>query len=93
MRPTTENYKITHMREEFELTKYPREKNCDLRNTHEKKFGTHGIPMRKDLGPTKYSREKIGTHAIPSIKNLGPTKYPRKKIWNPRNTHEGTMAR
>ena len=77
MRPTTENYEITHKRKSwthkiptrknFGPTKYPREKIWDPRNTHEKKFETHEIPTRKYFGPTK---------------------YPRQKILDPRNTHE-----
>ena len=54
MRPTTKIYEIAHKRRNFEPTKYPREKTLDPRNTHEKKFGTHEIPTRKTLGPTKY---------------------------------------
>ena len=38
---------------------YPREKNYDRQNTHEKKFETHEIPTRKYFGPTKYPREKF----------------------------------
>ena len=82
MRPTTENYKITHKRKfrtheistrkNLEPTKYPREKILDPRNTHEKKLWTHKIPTRKYFGPMKYLREK----------NL-----------DPRNTHKGTMTR
>ena len=85
IRPTTENYKISHMREDFGLTKYPREKVLDPQNTQEKKPWTHEIPTRKNLGPTKYPREniwdprkthekKFGTHKIPTRKILGPTK-------------------
>ena len=55
MRPTTESYKITHQRENFEttrkniaLTKYLREKYLDPRNVFE-----------KNVGPTKYPREKM----------------------------------
>ena len=39
--------------------KYPREKNRDPRNTHEKKYWTHEIPTRKKLERIKYPREKI----------------------------------
>ena len=56
--------------------------------THERKFRTHEIPTRKNLGPTKYPRKKTGTHEIPRRKFFGPTKYPRAKILAPRNTHE-----
>ena len=50
------------MRENFGPTKYPREKILDPRNTQEKKFETHEIPMRKYFRPTKYPREKFRTH-------------------------------
>ena len=61
----------------------------------ERKFWTHEIPTRKNLGPTKHSQEKtldsrnthgkkIETHDIPTRKNFGPTKYPRR--------HEGAMT-
>ena len=50
--------------------------------THERKFWTHEIPTRKNLGPTKYPKEKIwdspNTHG--------------KKILDPQNTHEGTTT-
>ena len=39
--------------------RYPREKISDPPNIHEKKCGTHEIPMRKNFRPTKYPREKI----------------------------------
>ena len=35
----------------------PRKKFLDPRNTHEKKFGTHEIPTRKNLEHTKYPRQ------------------------------------
>ena len=48
---SNKHQKITKLlkRENFEPTKYPREKT-----------GTHKIPTRKNLGPMKYPREKIG---------------------------------
>ena len=61
-------------------------------NTHEKKLGTHEIPTRKNLRPTKYPLKKLGSHKLPTTKNWGPTKYPREKTDDPRTTHEGTMA-
>ena len=41
------------MRRNFEFSNYPREKNSDPRNTHEKKFQTHEIPTGKTFVPTK----------------------------------------
>ena len=72
----------------------------DPRNTHEKKFETHKISTRKNLGPTKYPPEKIlhprnihqkkfGTHELSTIKKLRPTKYPRENILDLRNTLTG----
>ena len=40
-------------------TKHPREKFLDPQSTHEKKFWTHEIPTRKNVGPTEYSQEKM----------------------------------
>ena len=41
----------------FGPTKYPREKILDPRNTHEKKFWTHEIPMKAGWhGGTKLTR-------------------------------------
>ena len=54
-------------------------KNLDPRNTHDKKFQTHEISTRKNLGPTKYPREKT----------LDPRNTHEKKV----RTHEGTVAR
>ena len=61
---------------------------------HKRKFWTHKIPTRKNLGPTKYPQETIlepqntqeknfETHEIPMRKNVGPTIYPRKNILDP----------
>ena len=63
--------------------------------THERKFRTHEIPTRKNLGPTKYPGEsflgprntheqKFWPHEIPTSRNFGLTKYPRR--------HDGAMA-
>ena len=63
----------------FEPTKIPTRKSLDPRNTHEKKFQTHQISMRKNVGPTKYPWEKI----------FDPQNTHEKKL----RTHEGTVAR
>ena len=34
-------------------------KISDLRSTHEKKFRSHKVPTKKNLGATKYPREKM----------------------------------
>ena len=44
--------------------------------THEKKFWTHEIPTRKNLGPTNYPRKKVWDPRNTHEKKLGPTKYP-----------------
>ena len=46
-------------------------------NSHEKKLGTHEIPTRKKLRPTKYPLKKLGSHKLPTTKTE-----------DPRNTHE-----
>ena len=76
----------------------PTRKILDPRNTHEKKFETHKISMRKNVGPTKYPREKIWDPKYPPEKildprnihekNLAPTKYPPEQIWNPWIIHD-----
>ena len=60
----------------FVLTKYPREKISDLRNTHEKKLWTHEILTRHEIPPRIY---------------FEPTKYPRENILGPRNTRENIL--
>ena len=62
------------------------------------KFWTYKMPMRKNIGPTKYPQEILGpqnthnkkswTHKIPKRKNGGPTKYPQEKMLDPQNTHK-----
>ena len=75
IRPTTENYKITHERKFW---------------SHKKKFRGQEIPTRKDFGPTNYPKKKIwdprnthekilGTHEIPTRKYFGPTTYPQRQ--------------
>ena len=77
MRPTTENYEITH----------------------ERKFWTHKIPTRKNLGPKKHPREKtlntrkihvkkFGIHEIPTRRYFRPTKSPLENILDLQTTHE-----
>ena len=77
MRPTTENYEITH----------------------ERKFWTHKIPMRKNLGPKKHPCEKnlntpkihvkkFGIHEIPTRRYFRPTKSPLENILDLQTTHE-----
>lgn len=51
-------------------TQYPQEKILDPQNTHQKKFWTHEIAMRKNLGSNKYPREEI----------WDLTKHPPEKI-------------
>ena len=46
--------------------------------THERKFWTHEIPTRKNLGPAKYPRGKT----------LDPRNTHEKKICDPLNTHQ-----
>ena len=46
--------------------------------THERKFWTHEIPTRKNLGPTKYPKEKIWDSPNTHGKKFRPTKYPRR---------------
>ena len=55
-----------------------------LCNMHEKKFCTHEITHKKNIGPTKYPPEKILDPRNIHEKIFGPTKQPREKIW----THE-----
>ena len=38
--------------------KYPPEKRLYPQNSHEKKFQTHEIPGRKNLGHTRYPQQK-----------------------------------
>ena len=64
MRPTTEICEISHTRGNFVPTKYQREKTLDSRNTQEKKFGTHEILTRKNLGPAKCPQRHDGTTAL-----------------------------
>ena len=50
--------------------------------------------MRPTTENYEITRErKFCTHEIPTREYFVPTKYPREKILDPRNTHEGTMAR
>ena len=60
--------------------------------TQDRKLWNHEIRTRKNLGPPKY-KKKIGTLEVRTRKYFVPTKYPREKVLDPRNTHEGTMAR
>ena len=64
MQPTTEIYEIPHTRGNFGPTKYSQEKTLNPLNIHEKKFGTHEIPTRKNLGSTKYPQRHDGTMAL-----------------------------
>ena len=50
-------------------------------NTHEKKFGTHEIPTRRNWGPTKYPREKIEDPQNTHWKKLMTHKLPMKAQW------------
>ena len=59
----------------------------DPRNTHEKKFRSHGTPTKKKLNTATTHEENIWSHEIPMRKTLGPTKYTREKVLSPRNTH------
>ena len=68
--------------------KWSREKILDRQNTHQKKFCSCKIPVRKNLGPTKNPREKTWDPQIFTRKHLEPTNYPREEILDPRNTHE-----
>ena len=66
---TRENFGSTKYLREKNLgcTKCPRERTLDPRNTLEKKFGTHEIPTRKYLEPTKNTHvKKFSTHEIPT---------------------------
>ena len=66
--------KITRLpsRENFEPTKYRREKIGDPRNTHEKKLGTHQLPKGK----------KCGTHELPTRKTFGTHELPTRVRWH-----------
>ena len=79
---------FSHAVDNSKQQNYPREKIWDPRNTHEKKFGTHEIPTRKNLGPTKYRREKIWDPRNTYKKKFGileiPTKARRHNATNPR---------
>ena len=67
----------------------PTIENCKILNILERKFWTHEIPARNNLGPTKYPQKEILDLQITHKKKLwtheGPT---RKKIWKPQNTNE-----
>ena len=50
------------------------------------------IPMRKNVGPTKYPGVKMFDSRNTHEKIFGPTKYPREKIIDPAR-RDGSMAR
>ena len=54
-------------------------------------ISSYSVQMRENTG--HYPREKFWTHEIPTRNDFGLTKYPREKLLDPKNTHEGTMAR
>ena len=64
-----------------------------------KKYWTHEIPTRKNVGPTKHPRKKLvltkypqgkkfWTYKLPTRKILGLSKYPPEKLLDPHNTYE-----
>ena len=46
-------------RKKIKSTKYPKEKNLELKNTHENKYWTNEIPTKKIFGPKIYSRGNV----------------------------------
>ena len=48
-----------HVANTRKLQNCPQDKILNPQNTHQKKFGTHEIPTRKNCGPMKYPQEKI----------------------------------
>ena len=68
-------------------TKYPWGKILNPQNTHETKFRTHEIPMRKNFGPTKYPQENNLISRNTHGKKIGSAKYSREKCGQ-RNTHK-----